>query len=319
MTGEAAAHAGFASASRLLAERVALRLCAKQVERATEALGVEIAADEREAVEAERPSAPTMQIGIDGTGIPAGKSEQESRKGKQPDGSAKTRNYKLAVVWTAEKRDKETGLAMRDRGSASFTAAIESAPRRVVISDGAPRIWNLHSGTCPGAIEILDLFHAKEHLTDVAKAVCDAGSELAAAWTAKRQAELGEGRIHAVPGALGKLAPRCEQARKCRSCAAGRDRMRYANFREMGLCVGSGVVEAGCKNIAGARLKRSGMHWRGAGRQRHSRHATLCARWRFRGFPGKSGVQKTSGLKTLTCKLLELCPCVDSANLITFL
>jgi hypothetical protein len=37
--------------------------------------------------------------------------------------------------------------------------------------------------------------------------------------------------------------------------------MRYHWFRQCGLFVGSGVVEAGCKSVIGQRLKQSGMHW----------------------------------------------------------
>ena len=41
--------------------------------------------------------------------------------------------------------------------------------------------------------------------------------------------------------------------------------MRYPAFRAMGLCVGSDVLEAGCKNVVGTRFKRPGMHWSVAG------------------------------------------------------
>ena len=49
--------------------------------------------------------------------------------GKQPDGSAKTREVKLVTVWTAEGRDKQ-GRPVRDRGSVSYNAAVESAASR---------------------------------------------------------------------------------------------------------------------------------------------------------------------------------------------
>ena len=70
-----------------------------------------------------------MYLGLDGTGVPVRKSEVEGRCGKQPDGSAKTRDVKLVTVWTAEGRDKQ-GRPVRDRGSVSYNAAVESAASR---------------------------------------------------------------------------------------------------------------------------------------------------------------------------------------------
>ena len=60
-----------------------------------------------------------MYLGLDGSGVPVRPAEVEGRAGKQPDGSAKTREVKLATVWTAEGRDK-TGRPVRDRGSVSY-------------------------------------------------------------------------------------------------------------------------------------------------------------------------------------------------------
>ena len=70
--------------------------------------------------------ASTLYLGVDGTGIPVRQSELIGRKGKQADGSAKTREVKLCTVWSAERRDKE-GRPVRDEGSVTYSAAIESA------------------------------------------------------------------------------------------------------------------------------------------------------------------------------------------------
>ena len=167
MVGLAASDFSFAAASDLLWELAAVRVETKQVERAAEALGREVAADERDVAETVPSPAPTMYLGLDGTGVPVRPAEVEGRRGKQPDGSAKTREVKLATMWTAEGRDK-AGRPVRDRGSVSYNAAVESAAsrdtdplpsafaqrayreaqrrgfdtaaRRVVIGDGAPWI-----------------------------------------------------------------------------------------------------------------------------------------------------------------------------------
>ena len=293
MVGLVAADGSFADASGLLSDLTGMRIGAKQVERTAEAPGCAVAADERGVVEPAPAAAPTMYLGLDGTGVPVRKSETAGRRGKQPDGSAKTREVKLVTVWTAETRDGN-GLPVRDRGSVSYSAAVESAAgrdadpqpspfaqrayrearrrgfdtasRRVVIGDGAEWIWNLSVEQFPGAIEIVDLYHAKGHLCDVAKAVYGAGTDLATRWGKDRRDELDAGRIGAVLTALRPHRQTCDEARKCIDyLTRNRHRMRYAEFRAWGLCVSSGVVEAGCKHAIGARLKRAGMHWTVAG------------------------------------------------------
>jgi hypothetical protein len=126
MTGLTAAMASFEEGSLLLAELAGVDVKAKQVERVAEALGKEIAEDERRHVESDEPNALTLYLGIDGTGIPVRQSELIGRKGKGADGSAKTREVKLCTVWSAESRDKD-GRPVRDDGSVTYSAAIESA------------------------------------------------------------------------------------------------------------------------------------------------------------------------------------------------
>ncbi len=101
----------------------------KQVERTAAALGREVDADERTVTEPAPGPAPTMYLGLDGTGVPVRTSEVEGRRGKQPDGLATTREVKLVTVWTTETRDKQ-GKPVRDRGSFSYNAAVESAASR---------------------------------------------------------------------------------------------------------------------------------------------------------------------------------------------
>ena len=129
MVGRAASDFSFAAASDLLWELAAVRVETKQVERCAEALGREVAADERAVAETVPSPAPTMYLGMDGTGVPVRPAEVEGRRGKQPDGSAKTREVKLATLWTAEGRDKQ-GRPVRDLGSVSYNASVESAASR---------------------------------------------------------------------------------------------------------------------------------------------------------------------------------------------
>ena len=289
LVGLTAAEVSFVKASELLSALAGIDVEPRQVERTAEALGREVARDERAGPEQTVPaSAPTMYLGLDGTGVPVRPAEVEGRRGKQPDGSAKTREVKLAMTWTAEGRD-EQGRPRRDPGSVSYNAAVESAAsrdtdpqpavfaqrvhreaqrcgfdtaaRQAVIGDGAPWIWNLSAELFPDAIEIVDIYHAKQHLCDVAKAIYGAGTDLADAWAEARRAELDAGRLRDLVAALRTHAETTPEALKCiHYVFRNRHRMRYPQFRAMGLCISSGVVEAGCKQL-GARLKRAGMRW----------------------------------------------------------
>jgi hypothetical protein len=129
MTGSATALVSFVESSGLLRELAGVEVSASQVERAAEALGAEIAAEEHNCVEPAGDVAPTMCLGMDGTGVPMRNSEVAGRAGKQPDGSAKTREAKVVTIWTAESRDDQ-GKPMRDPGSVTYSAAIESAAAR---------------------------------------------------------------------------------------------------------------------------------------------------------------------------------------------
>ena len=179
MIGIAAAGTSFEGSSALLRELAGLAVAPKTVERHAEALGREVAGDESRVIEPEPCDAPTLYLGLDGTGVPARKTEVEGREGKQPDGSAKTREAKLAVVWSAQPPDKD-GRPVRDPGSATYNAAIETiatrdtdtepapfarriireaerrgfdtAARWVVLGDGAPWIWNFADEHFPDAI-----------------------------------------------------------------------------------------------------------------------------------------------------------------------
>ena len=129
MVGAAAAEVSFDKAGELVGACAGVRVETKQVERTAEALGRRVAADERTVTEPAPAPAPTMYLGLDGTGVPVRPSEVEGRPGKQPDGSARTREVKLVTVWTAESRDKR-GRPVRDPGSVSYNAAVESAAGR---------------------------------------------------------------------------------------------------------------------------------------------------------------------------------------------
>ena len=290
MVGLVGAMVSFEEGDSLLRGLAGLDVGSKQVERSAKALGEAIDRDERDHIDvAGDPCAPTMYLGVDGTGIPMRAADLEGRTGKQPDGSAKTREVKLCVVWSAEGRDPD-GKPVRDDGSVSYSAAIESAAstdtdftasefaqrvlreahrrgiakakRCCVLGDGATWIWNLATDFLPNAIQILDRYHVKQTLRSVATEIWGPDSELGQQWADERGDELDAGNVDAILAALTVHASACAAARRCVGYfKRNRQRMRYPDFEAQGLCTSTGVVESGCNVAIGHRLKRSAMHW----------------------------------------------------------
>jgi hypothetical protein len=290
MTGTVGALVSFQEGSELLQELAGVMVEAKQVERTAEALGREIAEDERQHSEPldTVPLPQTLYLGIDGTGIPLRAEELTGVPGKR-EGAAQTREVKLCTVWSAESLDVD-GTPIRDEGSVSYSAAIESAAtpdiakersafaqrvwresqrrrftqaaRTAALGDGAPWIWNVVAELFPGTIEIVDRFHAKQHLSELSKALYGCSSPRAVQWAKRRQEELDSGQFRKLLAALRRQVARSEEARRCLHYFHGnRQRMRYPEFHAQGLCTSTGVLEAGCKVAIGTRLKRAGMHW----------------------------------------------------------
>jgi hypothetical protein len=136
----------------------------------------------------------------------------------------------------------------------------------VVLGDGAEWIWNLASQHFPGAIQIVDLFHARQHLWELAHKLYPNDERAQKRWILVQQNRLDNGKIEKLVLALRSIpTANPEVAEKLRTeteyFQTNAERMRYPKFRGQHLFVGSGVIEAGCKTVIGSRLKRSGMFW----------------------------------------------------------
>ena len=229
-------------------------------------------------------SIPKMYICMDGTGVPVVKKETKNRKGKNEDGLAKTREAKLGCVFTQTMVDEE-GFPIRDEGSTSYVGyietaedfgdriyaealsrGIESAQTVCVIGDGAAWIWNIADFHFKGAIQIIDIYHAREHYWNVAKRIFSGDKNTIKTWTDKRRKELDLDDVEKVIAAIKQISPATEEEKEILEkeinyFEKNKKRMRYKAFRNQGLFIGSGVVEAGCRTVIGQRLKQSGMHW----------------------------------------------------------
>jgi hypothetical protein len=311
MMSKVGAYRPFGLGHEDLYELADIRVSAKEVERISQMVG-----DQAEAFHAAEADAslsdtvvpirpvPRMYVCMDGTGVPVVKKETTGRQGKGEGGQAKTREAKLGCVFTQTSLD-QAGRPVRDDESTSYTGAIETAEvfgmriyreamRRgmdwavevCVIGDGAPWIWNIADEQFYGATQIVDLYHAREHYWNVARACFGQNNANLHQWTEDRRRELDDGKVEDVVNAINQCSflPGCDRAiceREIGYFTKNKDRMRYADFRTRGLFVGSGVLEAGCRTVIGLRLKQSGMHWtvRGANSIIALRCNILSNRW----------------------------------------
>jgi hypothetical protein len=271
-----------------------LEVTTKSVERVAESIGADIARQEQQeierAVQLELPMivgqpVPILYVQMDGTGVPVVKKETAGCKGKIDGLPAHTREAKLGCVFTQTKCDRE-GYPVRDPDSTTYIGAIESAEpfgrrlyveawkrgwsraaKKVVLGDGAEWIWNLASQHFPGAVQIVDLFHARQHLWELARLLYPSDTKRRNAWIGLHQQRwLDKGKISQLVASLRQIqSADADLVKKLRNeadyFATNAARMNYPRFRKQHLFVGSGVIEAGCKTVIGSRLKLSGMFW----------------------------------------------------------
>lgn len=152
-------------------------------------------------------------------------------------------------------------------------AAVGVGHRRVVVlGDGAPWIWNMAAELFPDRVEILDWYHADEHISAVARGLYGEGTEKAAAWRTTQLDRLATDGIDHIIESLRFLgvhqrtaAKRAAVADLERYLTTNRERMRYQTFRAAGYAIGSGAVESAVSHVVQQRMKRVGMRWRSVG------------------------------------------------------
>jgi hypothetical protein len=209
-------------------------------------------------------------VALDGTLVPAvGGQHKEAKvgvvrpEGRDPAGAlaAAPASYVAGFAPAAE-FGRRLALEAHRRG-------LEAAEEVVVLGDGAEWIWNLAAEHFPGAVEIVDWYHAAERIWELGRARYGEGTARTARWVERQLERLAKGEVRALVAAWRRL--------KCGAAAAAvRDeqvgyftnqagRMAYGRYRARGLAIGSGMVEGGAKALIGAREKGPGMRWSAAG------------------------------------------------------
>ncbi len=289
LSARAAAREGYEAASQDLLALAGIELEGRQIQRLVNWVGPQVAAQLQQAQNPQTQPIPVMYIEVDGTGVPMVADELAGRKGKQPDGTAKTREAKLGSVFTQTRCD-EAGRPQRDYASTSYVGSFEPAElfglfvrdearrrglghaRKVVfIGDGAAWIWELQRLNFPQAVPILDLYHALEHLHLLCEGLYGAQSawahKMESTWTEMFKNDQVTQVIASARRRLEDLGAQADEslAGQITYFEHHQHRMLYKSYRQAGLFYGSGVVEAGCKAVIGQRLKNSGMFWTESG------------------------------------------------------
>jgi hypothetical protein len=183
----------------------------------------------------------------------------EARRGRDGDEGVVHRRY-LASMADCHQFGPQVAVAAHQSG-------VAFAREVVFLADGAPWLWQIAAAQFPQAIQILDFYHASEHLYTIAHARLGEGTAAAKDWVQARQGELLADQVRTVLGAIAAWKPQSRAAkqlrrREFRYFRHKAERLRYGSFREQGYQISSGVMEATCKHVVGQRLDQAGMHWR---------------------------------------------------------
>ena len=264
----------------LLARLTNVALDATMIEELCVAAGRKLAAIQQSRGKAGQPPQGPLYVGIDGATM-------RVRDPQRP-----WQEVRVGTVFTTRAGKEGPELAKKEYvsvlgsleefGRAVWTCAerwgVMAAKLVVVLGDGAKENWGIAAMHFPGAIEILDFYHACQHLKAVSDACFPMESDEGDTWLDTQCSALKRGLWRQVVAAMAELATGGAERRKAvaRELAYFRNnprRMRYAYFSRMGLYIGSGVVESGCKMVVTRRMKVSGARWRAERAQ-----AILCLR-----------------------------------------
>jgi hypothetical protein len=290
LAARAAAREGYEAASEDLAALAGIGVEGRQIHRLVQHVGPKVAAALQQGQTQDTAAIPILYVEVDATGVPMVAEELAGRKGKQADGSSKSREAKLGCVFTQTKLDEETGLPVRDLDSTTYTGSFETAEefgsrirqearRRgmgraakiVFLGDGAAWIWELARVNFPSAICIVDLDHALERLHELCQGLYPGQNSwrtrIEEKWKQMLKADRVGELIAAARRRLNDLGPQSEDTleKQIAYFENQQTRMLYKTYRRQGLFCGSGVIEAGCKAVIGQRLKESGMFWTESG------------------------------------------------------
>jgi hypothetical protein len=284
LMGRAAARAPFEQASSDFREYTGLEVCGRQFQRLASEVGAQTEAFLRADHGRGREKPPRVYVLMDGTGAPLRKAELKGRRGKAPDGSAKTHEVKVAALFTQHPKpgeepwrdlDTTTYVATEQRCDdfggrvrREFLRRFANAPEIVVLGDAAAWINTIARQQFAGAVRVVDWHHGAERVATLAELVAPRHTPRWHDTRKKWTSMLWRGKVDALAWAVRSQLPADSSAEGEKQLAyflKNREAMRYDVFRSQGIFIGSGVVEAACKTIVAQRFKASGMRWSSRG------------------------------------------------------
>lgn len=237
--------------------------------------------------------AASMAVSLDGVMVPmkdggrAAKRASRRAEGRPPSGPAGYREVGCGTLTLYDSEGKRLCTRRFARMPESGKAGLKRTLRRATVTvlashphlrlakvaDGARDNWSFLTEQLASGVEVLDYFHAVEHLTRALAAAYGESSPEFQRMHRRLRHKLrdDEQGVDKVIRSIRHLATKHPKRKALRTELAyfrrNRHRMRYAQVAAQGLPIGSGVVEAACKTLASTRMKRSGMRWRNHGGQ----------------------------------------------------
>ncbi len=266
----------FEEGSEVLNELLGLNLSAKQIQRVSEYYGEKfnalVEANCRAVIpELENTDADSVYVMVDGSMLcMRGENRWREMKlgrifrGGQVVDIQRNRRHIVSSIYVSH-------LGGVDRFFLKLERHLTRYKRKIILGDGAPWIWKWAEDNYPGAIQILDYFHAKEKLVIFAKhQILD--EQKRKAWIARQCENLSEGQVQKVIRQIKYIKPispqSCEAKENViRYYVEHEDRMMYKSYREQGLMIGSGPIEAAHRSVLQQRMKLSGQRWSEQGAQ----------------------------------------------------
>ena len=265
----------YARAAEKLAAALGFKVSSTAVQRTTEKTGDRIPDAPEELIDEQRQRQPCslMVVEVDGTTSPQ-ITEQEGITGR--DSLRAPTCYKECNLVVIEKHaddkvvDRWTGARYGPRQEfaeyaeqAGLRMGFLEAPLTVFLADGAHHNWELQQTHFPGAISILDYYHAAEHLA----AYCNLlPATLRTARRRRFSTMLWEGEVLQMIQEMKQTLPKVTDSDKAwkqiNYFTNNQERMDYPRYRAAGWPIGSGLVEGQCKFVVGRRFKGNGMRWR---------------------------------------------------------
>lgn len=264
----------FEPAAQRLAQLCGVKLGPSQVQTVAEGIGRSLEAQQLKAVglafdkgqlpQVERTS-PVVIVELDGVMVPYRDGYHEVKTAAIGNGSPafKEEDGLRVEHWSYVAHTADVDSFGRLAWLQSYRQGVEEAKEVVVLADGAAWIWALAQEHWPKAVQVLDFWHATQHLWSMGGALFGEQDEQVAPWVQAAKGRMADGQMSQMLSEWETVSAKVPQlfSQELNYFRNQVGRMNYPQYRERGYPIGSGVVESANRHVVGVRVKQSGMHW----------------------------------------------------------